>query len=77
MTSVVEAQRRARALARTPEERLRMAARMFAGARVLAQASAASATESEIRRHLFRRFYGQDFPPIERDRILAYLTAPR
>jgi hypothetical protein len=68
---------RALLLACQPEERLRMAARMFAGARVLVQAGfgGPGGDDPEMRRHIFRRFYGRDFPAGERERILAYLTA--
>jgi hypothetical protein len=67
---------RALMAARSPEERLRMAARMFAGAKVLARVGYTGPVgdEVEMRRHIFRRFYGGDFTPEERERILEYLS---
>ena len=80
MTTPAEAHLRVLALARSPEERLRMAARMFAGARILVQAGFGRQgrdggdDDAEMRRHIFRRFYGREFSSGQGERILAYLT---
>jgi len=72
----MEMRMRALMAARSPEERLRMAARMFAGAKVLVRVgyTGPAGDEAEMRRHIFRRFYGGDFTPDERERILEYLS---
>ena len=76
--TAMEARLRSLLLARSPEERLRMAARMFAGARELARAGLGGAGDAAAqRRHIFSRFYGRDFQATEKERILAYLAAPR
>lgn len=68
---------RAMLLARSPEERLRMAGSMFSAARRLAVASILaadpSASPAAIRRGLFLRFYGHEFDAPTRERILARL----
>ena len=73
----VEARYRAMLLARSPEERLRMAGSMFSDARRLVVASilAANPTASpgDIRRELFLRFYGHEFDEGTRARIIARL----
>lgn len=60
------------------EERLRMGASMNATARALVRASVLArnphASGVELRQAPFLRFYGDDFPPRERDRILAWLA---
>ena len=60
---------------RTPEERLRMASRMFSTARALVL-SGAGADESDAgrREHLFLRFYARDFSESDRERIVQCLT---
>ena len=62
-------------MSRTPEERLRMASRMFSTARALVL-SGAGADEGNAgrREHLFLRFYARDFSESDRERILRYLT---
>jgi hypothetical protein len=74
----MEARFRSLLVARSPEERLRMAARMFAGARELVRAGLVGpGDDTAQRRHIFCRFYGGDFPSAERERILTYLVTPR
>lgn len=65
-------------MARSPEERLRMAARMFAGARELVRAGLVDpGDETTQRRHIFCRFYSGDFQSAARERIRAYLAKPK
>ena len=49
-------------LRRSPEERLRMACRMFSTARALARAGMPAASGAQIRRQLFLRLYAEDLP---------------
>jgi hypothetical protein len=62
---------------RSGAERLRMAGSMFATARALAVASIRakdpSVSASALRQALFLRFYGGDFSPEERERIVTWL----
>lgn len=59
-----------RYLALTPERRLRMASSMFDAGRELVLASIPPEVRGVERRiELFRRFYAQDFPGPEMDRI--------
>lgn len=64
-------------MARSGEERLKMACSMHETARHLVIASLLqenpNATPEELRRGLFLRFYGQDFSPEESERILTAL----
>jgi len=75
-----EVERRYHALlmALPAERRLRMAASMSTTARTLVLASALTrdpgASEAELRQALFLRFYGDDFTPRDRERILAWLA---
>jgi hypothetical protein len=46
----------------SPEERLRMACRMFSAARVLVGAGIATSSGSQVRRCMLLRFYSQDLP---------------
>jgi hypothetical protein len=46
----------------SPEERLRMACRMFSAARVLVGAGLATSSGSQVRRRMLLRFYAQDMP---------------
>ncbi len=68
---------RAMLLGRSSEERLRMGCSMYAAARALVVASVLerdpAASPAALRRSLFLRFYGQDFPPETRERILVAL----
>lgn len=76
----MEARYRAMLLARSPEERLRMAGSMYSAARRLVVASILAADPSAppaaIRRALFLRFYGHEFEPAERARIAVRLDRP-
>jgi hypothetical protein len=71
----VEARYHAMLLARSGEERLRMAGSMYATARALAVASIVeadpTASAGEVRQALFLRFYGHEFDEQTRARILA------
>ncbi|MET0849869.1 MAG: hypothetical protein ABW020_01965 [Candidatus Rokuibacteriota bacterium] len=75
-----EVERRYRALlmALPAERRSRMGASMSATARALVRASILAgrpdASEAELRQAVFLRFYGEDFSPPERARILAWLA---
>ncbi len=77
----MEARYREMLLARSGEERLRMAGSMYATARVLVIASILekepAATPARLRQALFERFYGHEFDETTRARILARLGAPR
>jgi hypothetical protein len=74
----VESRYHALLMALPAERRLRMASSMSATARTLVLASALTrdpgASEAELRRTLFLRFYGDDFTPRDRERILAWLA---
>jgi hypothetical protein len=73
----VERRYRALVLQRPGGERVRMACSMFATARALVIASiragGSAASGAALRRALFLRFYGRDFPRAEREQILARL----
>ncbi len=79
MSHASTADERVRALmaGRTPAERLRMCARMFAGAKTLVRAGMAEehrlGSPSTIRRQLFLRMYGADFSEAQREAILKAL----
>jgi hypothetical protein len=66
-------------LARPGEERLKMGCSMHAMAQELVRASvlakSPSASPATLRRELFLRFYGSEFDPDARDRILLALDA--
>lgn len=73
----MEARYHAMLLARSGEERLRMAGSMYNAARRLAVAAILaadpSASPGAIRQALFLRFYGHEFDGPARERILARL----
>jgi hypothetical protein len=75
----IEERYRRMLLERSGAERMRMGASMFATARALAVASIRanepSASAASLRRALFLRFYGGDFGPEARERIVARLDA--
>ncbi|MBU1700058.1 MAG: hypothetical protein KJ970_15450 [Candidatus Eisenbacteria bacterium] len=76
--SAVQARFHRQLLARSAEERLGMACRMFSTAKKLAQAAIDKTgirSRSEINVMLFLRMYGQDFGEAERNKILAWLRA--
>ncbi|MDP2660312.1 MAG: hypothetical protein Q8R28_06255 [Dehalococcoidia bacterium] len=64
-------------MARSGEDRLRMACDMNETARSLVLASLLAenpnATQAELRKGLFLRFYGDDFSPEQTRRILEFL----
>ena len=49
-------------LRRSPEDRLRMACRMFSTACALARAGMPAASGAQVRRQLFVRLYSEDLP---------------
>jgi hypothetical protein len=61
--------------ARSPAERFAMACRMLETARTLVRAGiiaeCGTAAEAHMRKHLFLRFYGDDFAEEKKRRILA------
>lgn len=63
------------------QERLKMGFPMFDMARRQVLASIKkdnpNADPGEIRREIFLRFYGQDFPPAEQERVLAQIRSAR
>lgn len=75
----MEARYHAMLLARSPEERLRMAGSMYSAARRLVVASILaadpSASPAAIRCALFLRFYGHEFDAQARERIIARLSS--
>ena len=77
-TPEVEALFRSMLLQRSGEERLRMACSMFDTAKALASASIRETqpdiSDTDLRRALFLRFYGHEFSPAQRDRILAAIS---
>jgi len=60
-------------LARSGEERLKMGCSMHAAARVLVVASTGAKDAVSVKQALFLRFYGHEFEPKERRKILAAL----
>ena len=75
-TDEMEARYRAMIMALSPQERLKRGCAMFQTAKLLAIASirqelGSAASEREIRRRVFLRFYGQDFSQEETSKILA------
>ncbi len=71
----VEKRFRTMMASRTPEERLRMASRMFSTARALVLSGAgADGSDAERRQYLFSRFYSREFSESERQRILHILA---
>ena len=62
-------------LAKSGPERLRMGCEMFATAKAFALAGLREEGDERLRERLFLRFYGHDFAPEERDRIVAAIRA--
>jgi hypothetical protein len=60
-------------LARSGEERLKMGCSMHATARALVKASIPQRDPVAVNRELFLRFYGDDFEPEQREKILLAL----
>lgn len=65
---------RAMMMARTPEERLRMASRMLATARTLILAGAGAVADAAGRELIFSTFYAGDFDALDRRRIVERLS---
>jgi len=65
---------------RSGQERLKMGCSMHAASKALVRAALLranpKASPATLRRQLFLRFYGQDFEPAARKRILAALAKP-
>ena len=65
-------------LKRSGEERLKMGCSMHATAKALVRASLLEAKPKAspltLRKELFLRFYGHEFPPAQRKKILAALA---
>lgn len=64
-------------LARSGSERLRMGCDLFSTSRELVIAALGNKNLEEIREHLFLRFYGSEFTPAERARILSSIRASK
>jgi len=69
-------------MARTPAERLAMASEMSVAARYLAEAGVRAelgpeATESEVRRAVFVRFYGRELGRERAERVVDAIEARR
>jgi hypothetical protein len=60
-------------LERSGEERLKMGCSMHAAARALVKASISEKDPIAVNRALFLRFYGDEFEPKERKKILLAL----
>ncbi|MGH7828196.1 MAG: hypothetical protein ACREQ7_23830 [Candidatus Binatia bacterium] len=60
-------------MARSGEERLKMGCSMHATARALVKASIAEGDPIAVKQALFLRFYGEEFEPQSRNRILGAL----
>ena len=77
----MEARWSARLLAKSGGERMAMGCAMFDDAKALVTAGVRAANpgadEREIKRQVFLGFYGEDFPPEKREKILAALFGPR
>jgi len=76
---VIQQRYRRLLLARSGEDRLKMGCSMHAMAQELVRASVLAkfpvASPATLRRELFLRFYGGEFDPQARDRILQALNA--
>ena len=76
MMTKTEQRYEAMLMALTPQERLVMAGDMLASARELVVAGMSTDQTVDprfVRRELFLFFYGNDFEPSKRERILAFL----
>lgn len=62
---------------RTPQERIRMMSNMFDSAKLIAISSIRTTnpniSDKDLRCKLFLHFYRNDFSPLQREKILAYL----
>ena len=78
----IERRTRAILLAKTPEERLRMASAMSVGARAMAHAGVRAqlgpdASDREVRRLVFVRFYGRELGKARAEAIFDAIEAKR
>jgi hypothetical protein len=76
MNTKTERRYEALLMALAPEERLAMAGDMLASARELVVAGMSTDQTADprlVRRQIFLSFYGNDFAPSKRERILAFL----
>jgi hypothetical protein len=77
----MEERYRAMLMARSGEERVKMGDSMYSTARALVTASIRERdpgiSPAALRQALFLRFYGHEFDPAARARILARLADPR
>jgi hypothetical protein len=66
-------------MSRSPEERLRMGCSMFDTAKEIVRSSIRernpNLSEREMRKEIFLRFYGNDFSPQQKEKILFFLNA--
>jgi hypothetical protein len=62
-------------MARSGPERLRMGCDLFSTAREFAVSGITKAKPEEVREDLFLRFYGSEYTPAERARILSSIRA--
>jgi hypothetical protein len=64
--------------AKTPQERLKMGCSMFDFSKRLVIRSllekSPGLSSAQLRRELFLRFYGNDFSPANREKIIRYLS---
>ena len=78
-TPDIEALYQERMMQRSPSERLAMACRMFATAKALAVAGIehdhGKLPPHELRLHLLRRFYSEDFSPEQLEAIARHLAS--
>ena len=73
----VEARFRKLIMSRSPAERLAMACRMFRTGKSLARAGLlrdhGPLSDDDLRRHIFLRFYSEDFTELEKEKIIKRL----
>ena len=67
----LEAVHRRMLMSLSPGERMRMGCDMFDTARSIVLASLRETSDEDLPARLFLRFYGNDFPPDQIERILA------
>ena len=79
ISAQVEAQYRDQLAVAGPEERVRLASAMFGDGRRMLEARIRAADPSidevGVRQAMFLHLYGDEFPPTERERILAGIAA--
>ena len=66
-------------MCKSGEERLRMGCSMFDAAKLIARESILARhpdiTGAEMKREIFMRFYGHEFSPADRERVMSALSA--